>query len=1315
MTTRAVVGLRVAGLLVLLGGALAVAPALSPSPWAQTVTAPASGEAVPNIPTRPEAESGATVVAQDEDGLIVVEEAPSGGTPTVIEEGETQLAPVPTGEPGLTVESQTPSGLIFEGGEGGEVRVERLGGADLAPTPEGATAPVRVTEDRLVNDPVRPEVRDPTRFYGGVDTVPFWDEIRSGDRTSALQVLERMRAANPGWTASPTMLEALAVDTSVFWQRINAGDREGASAALQQLRRDNPDWYPTSNMIEALTRVDTRPFWERIEANDRTGARQVLERLRSENPDWVPDRRMMEALTTVDTRPFWERIEAGDRAGAREALRALRQEYADWAPTPDMLEALQVDTRPFWAEVRAGDLAGAQAALETLKAGNDDWQPSDDILQALDLMRLSDLAAKDRYQDIVALAGTNPDLFSCSRIEANWWLADAHAALGNRQALSALYRRLLTQCPAPSPEDLGITLQKASTQLPTEEFAAYVQAIDAAGWPVEARQRYQQATQGLGSRQLQDAIESGNVTAVERVVAENPGIQRDPALTNLIGYFLLNKRRPAEARPWFERSLSLRESFDARQGLVLALARSGDLDRAAELASAAPEKRTALQTIVGDAYADAATAAARRGDREEARALTEKAAALGVRRRGPSAVGIGYQRLNSGNAQGALERFVASYKSNPTPASATGIALALQQLGRIAEARQMACGWAAKAANLAQLCQDFQATEAAQAFENSDYDAVIAMATAAGPSANVDLRSLEGWSYYNLDQFERAETIFEAGLDRWPGNEDMLEGLARTRVAMGRPDEAMDLACPRAEGSAIMAGVCADAAGAAGTEFADDRDWQNMLRTAEMARASGAEDANLSQMEGWALLRLGRPQEAAARFEEAYRQEPSEGAGTGLLQSLEASGDMRRARALTQEFGGELAEAWRVRVYDTYMGREQYLAAYQALGDEDPALRGLNGPEVVLGGFFRSRSGDDGMDGYRGRYAQLQITDAFTGFNGYASQWGLRFESVDIDIGDPAPNDDVGSRGRASAVDGAWVTGPSNGDTIFQVYADYRHEAPDHTLDLSLGAGPFGGVEDAVPLGSAKLTVYGDGTTVTGRVFAEPRVDSLLSHSGMVDPYTGQTWGRVVETGVRGDVTLDLSDRWSASAGLYGSYLRGENVEDNYRMGGVVAVGYELEVDDFEHVRVGPQISFQSYDQNLSEFTYGHGGYFSPQNYSVTGVYVDFLTANGRKWQVGGRAFAGWSSVEEDSTPVFPTNDDGQRYPSTSNDGIATELELRGALQVAPHWQLGGLLRHSMAPDYHDTAVGMTLRYSFEERDGVFTRDFPSFIDRGRQ
>lgn len=1380
MRRRAVLWLGGAGLMALSGASVVILPevvpqAWPPAAWAQSQAsgpAAASPDTVPELPARPVHEGGATVVIEDETGA------------EVLPEDQDDAAQVEAVEPGAAVEAVPGTGAVRER-QGGTVSVERLGGADLAPTPEGATAPVRVTEDRMINDPVRQQLRDPTRFYRGVDTVPFWDQIRVGDRASALEVLERMRAANPGWSPSPSMLEALAVDTTPFWARIEAGDRAGASAVLQQLRRDNPDWYPTSNMIESLTRVDTRPFWARLEAGDRTGARQVLEQLRAENPDWVPDRRMMEALTTVDTRPFWDRIQANDRPGAREALRDLRREYPDWTPTPDMLEALQVDTRPFWAEVRAGDQEGARAVLERLQAQNPDWQPTEAITGALSLMQLAALAEAGRHGEIIALAGTEPALFTCDRIEALWWLADAHAALRQAEALSALYRRILTQCPAPSPEDLGITLQKASTHLPTEEFAAYVRAIDAAGWPTEARARYDQATQGLGSRRLQQAIDSGDMAAVERVVAQNPAIQRDPALTNLVGYFLLNKRRPAEARPWFERSLSLRESFDARQGLVLALARTNALDSAAQVASAAPEKRAALQRIVGDAYADAATRAARRGQRAEARTLTEKAAALGVRRPGPSAVGIGYERLNKGDAQGALERFVASYRRNPTPASATGITLALQRLGRVGEARQMACGWSARSPNLAQLCQDMRAAEAALAFEAEDYDQVLALAAEAGPRANTDLRALEAWSHYSLEDYDRAEELFEAALQRDPRDPDLLEGLALTRLNAGRPGEAMDLACPRAQASATQAEICADAAATLANVFFEAEDYPAVLRLAELARASGADNANLAQLEGWAMLRLDRPEEAARRFERAYRADPDSGAGAGLLASLEKSGDTRRARYLVEDLGGPLEEAWRMRAHDTYVDRAQYLMAHHALGDEEPMLRGLADPQVMMGAFYRHRSGDDGQDSFKGRYGQLEVSDAFTGFNGYPAEWGLRIEGVDIDIGDPDVCDLVGSRGRLtpesvnavidaaqtlrnsgnfddatlaridqaiatleqirdqggiegvfdgveattfiteacdtatellpSAVEGAWVSSPTTGDSIFHVYADFRQEAPNSTIDASVGFGPVGGEVGAVPLGHLTVTGYGDGVTLSGTAFAETRADSLLSQSGMVDPFTGESWGRVVETGIKAGASFDVTEQFSISAEVLGSYLSGHEVADNYRLRGTLSAAYDLKPDGFKHLRVGPSIMIQGYDRNLSEFTFGHGGYFSPQENTTAGLFVDFLTAEGRKWQVGGRAFAGLTSSEEDRTPVFPNQDDGQRYASSSSDGLATELEVRGAWQVAPHWQLGGLLRHSTAPDYDDTAVGLTLRYSFGERDAVLGRDLPSFVDRGRQ
>ena len=98
-----------------------------------------------------------------------------------------------------------------------------------------------------------------------------------------------------------------------------------------------------------------------------------------------------------------------------------------------------------------------------------------------------------------------------------------------------------------------------------------------------------------------------------------------------------------------------------------------------------------------------------------------------------------------------------------------------------------------------------------------------------------------------------------------------------------------------------------------------------------------------------------------------------------------------------------------------------------------------------------------------------------------------------------------------------------------------------------------------------------------------------------------------------------------------------------------------------EELKIGGNVSFFGYEENLRHFTLGHGGYLSPQSYFSVSAPIEYTSREGpMSYQVGGSI--GIERFDEDNADVFPgqaanTNLLFQRLNAAGNPLGATALD----------------------------------------------------------
>lgn len=232
--------------------------------------------------------------------------------------------------------------------------------------------------------------------------------------------------------------------------------------------------------------------------------------------------------------------------------------------------------------------------------------------------------------------------------------------------------------------------------------------------------------------------------------------------------------------------------------------------------------------------------------------------------------------------------------------------------------------------------------------------------------------------------------------------------------------------------------------------------------------------------------------------------------------------------------------------------------------------------------------------------------------------------------------------------------------------------------------------------------------------------DTMLAYSGARDPLTGNVWGGVMAN------TASLQGRWGDSnSGFYasGGYqsLDGRNVARNTGVNGNFGTWWKVAALPTGSLTVGTNFSAMHYNRNLRYFTYGQGGYFSPQQYFLFNVPVRWTGNYNRRLQyiIGGSL--GLQHFVEDASDFYPTDAALQartnfRYAGLANTGANFGFDARLNYQLAPHWIAGLFATASNARNYTASSAGLFVRYTFQERPMSFENAIPSVPDwRGQQ
>ncbi|WP_395337355.1 cellulose synthase subunit BcsC-related outer membrane protein [Novosphingobium sp. BL-8H] len=365
------------------------------------------------------------------------------------------------------------------------------------------------------------------------------------------------------------------------------------------------------------------------------------------------------------------------------------------------------------------------------------------------------------------------------------------------------------------------------------------------------------------------------------------------------------------------------------------------------------------------------------------------------------------------------------------------------------------------------------------------------------------------------------------------------------------------------------------------------------------------------------------------------------------------------------------------------------------------------GPRVDVETGYRQRSGEKGLSRLDEIKGSVRLSTDAPGGRVFA-----RAEAVVIDAG--APNKSGQARfGQNATIEAdnivaqteAQFTGPGSvNESGVAFSAGYDSDM----VQAEVGTTPVGMGKTQVAFRAAVTPKVTQNLRATAMVERKPVTDSVVSYAGARDPVSGRLWGQVMRTAGGGGLSYDEDGSGVYGEGRYYRF-RGTNVAHNN--GFEANVGGYLRAYATPHatLTVGLNVNYQAYDKSQNYFTWGNGGYFSPQSFISVGFPVNYTMEDDR-FDLHASFTPGFQSYSQDASPLYPIdpvlqaqldadkaadNDVRSYYDETSKTGFALSALLSLYYKITPTTRIGGEASYNTFGNYDEFRSLFGVRQNF--------------------
>lgn len=391
------------------------------------------------------------------------------------------------------------------------------------------------------------------------------------------------------------------------------------------------------------------------------------------------------------------------------------------------------------------------------------------------------------------------------------------------------------------------------------------------------------------------------------------------------------------------------------------------------------------------------------------------------------------------------------------------------------------------------------------------------------------------------------------------------------------------------------------------------------------------------------------------------------------------------------------------------VSREKYVANNAAaIADREMnSIAATRSPVVIEAGLdIQMKTASNGTSTYNA--TEIPVLARFP--IGYEAHGTVQIDKVDIDAGSlPATFADAATFGKIQTRQAALaqpLAQKASGTSLALGYEQDSFRADIGVVGIGFAVSNLvGSIRTGGDIGRLSYSL---------NLSRRPYTGSLLSYAGTTDPVSNTVWGGVTNTGLTLYMSTTLGSNNVAAMGSYG-LLRGQNVLNNDRLFLRSTIDRDLYSSEDLVLNIGFNANYMSYSNNQSFYTFGHGGYYSPQSSLSFGVPVSL---NGRadllSYQM--TATATYSITKEDAALYYPTDPALQAvaaagpnfaayykqasYPGSTGGGFGYSLRGLAEYRLSPDMALGGRFSMERSAYYAPNSLLMYMRFMFKPETG---------------
>lgn len=643
----------------------------------------------------------------------------------------------------------------------------------------------------------------------------------------------------------------------------------------------------------------------------------------------------------------------------------------------------------------------------------------------------------------------------------------------------------------------------------------------------------------------------------------------------------------------------------------------------------------------------------------------------------------------------AHKYFSALYRRYPhDKAVIEGLAFTLARLGKLDEAISLV-----KVAGDVKLQSDFLREKLTKSLPDSKEATELSQQMLVlDPDDKAALSAL-AWSHYHHEDYEHSSELFRKLSHAAPENSDYRSGLINGLLKLNRLDEAFselqradrhDEAYQKLETRLYMA--------RANRHF-QNKKYKESEADLKKVLESSPNDPDARLLMGWSLYSQKQTKAAVDYFSGIWLERPDAGVASvlpGLYDELGMSKEKASfLRQLEQSEKPELRKIladYHAAVQNRNTSGDTRTA--ESVNSPQSIYFNTHKPSLALNYLYRSRSGDNGtahleQQGARLSYkyplsesqaVSFELTPEHISSGGVKDFSTLSVGTV-VGVGDTAM--------QRSLVTSADLITPT---LKFQAEGGIKQS-------YMLGTTPLNGI--IAPMATAAAQYEGRNWQVN--LHQEPVIQSILSYTGLNDPFGSRSWGRVVRSGANGTYTFPLDhDYWLSFSGR-ADYLWGKNVIDNFGAEGGMAAGKSI-TTSMGSLTLGAFVTNIHFERNVNFYTFGQGGYYSPNYLLAAGPFLNFEYKAGNKiwWktELSGNRF----HSETADAPFFPLQNERpgeSHFAGSVKDGIGYRVAVEGRYLVNPYLDVGGRFSLEQAAAFNDMASNLGIRLYFSPRNSL--------------